>query len=140
MSCDYDEPSFYNSKDVRAQKEHKCVECGGTINIGEKYEYVVGAWVGELRVYKTCSDCLGLRDILSNSPYYCLSHGDLVGVFMGNIEDNLDIIDIDDFTHRVGWIAEEVRERMNNEKDYRTTKRDRQNNKEARGAIRLTAP
>ena len=111
MSCGYDAPSFYNSREVRARKEHKCVECCGTINIGEKYEYVVGAWVGELRVYKTCSDCLTLRDIISNSPCYCLSHGDVVGEFIENIGDNLDIIDIDDFTHRVGWIAERVCDR-----------------------------
>lgn len=55
-------PSFHHEKMVRAMKEHRCCECGRTITPGERYEKVAGVWDGEFNTYKTCDDCLSIRD------------------------------------------------------------------------------
>jgi len=55
---------------VTARKEHKCAECGRTISPGEKYEYVTGRWNDYFQVYKTCADCLSIRDTLFCNFYF----------------------------------------------------------------------
>lgn len=64
------EPEFVNRKMARAAKEHICTECSRTITKGEKYEYVVGTWYGEFRTYKTCSDCLSVREELFDDNWF----------------------------------------------------------------------
>lgn len=71
--CAYVEPSydgFTSERIVKAKKQHVCVECGKTINIGEKYEYTFGVWDGEHDVYKTCCDCVSLRSIFFCDGWY----------------------------------------------------------------------
>lgn len=47
----------------KARKVHTCHECGREIMIGEKYEYHKGFWdENKPEVYKTCADCLSVRD------------------------------------------------------------------------------
>ena len=53
-SCDYDPADVYRSSTPRARKPHRCGECGGPIEPGEKYEYVFGVWDGWIGVFKTC--------------------------------------------------------------------------------------
>ena len=65
-SCVYVEgdcPSdgFYHASFYVARKEHKCDECKRIIRPGEKYEKVVAKYDG-FQVFKTCPDCLSLRD------------------------------------------------------------------------------
>ena len=59
-----DMPDFFTRSMPTAHNEHKCGECGRVINPGEKYEYVSGKWDGDWEVYKTCADCLSIRDTL----------------------------------------------------------------------------
>ena len=59
---DYDQPSFSKQIIRKAFKTHKCCECGRIIPIGEKYEVISGAWEGRFGTYKTCSDCLSIRE------------------------------------------------------------------------------
>lgn len=47
----------------RARKEHRCDECGRTIEAGERYEYLWGICDGEQMVHKTCLHCQ-LRSII----------------------------------------------------------------------------
>ena len=56
------EPDFYNDTRRRARKVHQCEECGREIAAGEEYEFVTGKWDGSISVYKTCADCLSIRD------------------------------------------------------------------------------
>lgn len=57
-------PEVYERIDRKANKEHKCSECGGIIKSGESYELHKGIWDGEWLTYKRCSDCAKLcRDI-----------------------------------------------------------------------------
>ena len=43
-----------------ARKRHRCYECGGHVETGERYQIVVGKFDGALETYKTCSRCLNL--------------------------------------------------------------------------------
>ena len=56
----------YNEKIRKARKEHKCCECLGVIQKGEKYHY--GSGIGEdgPESYKFCLDCYSLRDEINS--------------------------------------------------------------------------
>lgn len=63
-SCEYDwddPPSFWDSREVSARKEYKCCECGATIVVGERHEYVVGKWDGHFDTYRSCATCARIR-------------------------------------------------------------------------------
>jgi hypothetical protein len=58
-------PNLHEIATPKSRKEHKCYECGGVIQKGEKYQSYSGHWndLGFER-YKTCCDCAQLRDEL----------------------------------------------------------------------------
>ena len=62
-SCDYDGdvPEFFARRVKKARKEHRCCECGATIQVGEQYEYIAGKWDGEISSFKTCLTCSRIR-------------------------------------------------------------------------------
>jgi hypothetical protein len=62
--CFYDvEPcEVWVPKDVKARKEHRCMECGRTILRGERYLYVTGIFDGGPFTHKECWRCQALRD------------------------------------------------------------------------------
>ena len=71
ISVDHDgEPDAFTEKIRTARKEHRCGECYRTIMPGEKYEYVSGIWEGRPDNYKTCMDCLSLRETFFDSWIY----------------------------------------------------------------------
>lgn len=47
-----------------ARKTHKCGECYRMIQIGEKYKCEKNVYEGELETFKTCTDCMSVRDAL----------------------------------------------------------------------------
>ena len=57
-----DGPEAFKSVDPVAHKEHTCCECKRTILIGEKYRKESGIWEGRPNRYKTCPDCLSVRN------------------------------------------------------------------------------
>lgn len=59
-----DGPEFYFQKIHKACKEYICCECGDKILQGQKYERVFGKWDGGIGEFKTCKDCLSIRDNL----------------------------------------------------------------------------
>jgi hypothetical protein len=63
-------PSVYSESTPTARKEHKCCECGGTIQIGEKYHYCHGIWDGRASTYKVCVDCDSLRKSLDAEAHW----------------------------------------------------------------------
>ena len=73
MDCDYDydgDPSEFESlTDPKARKEHKCSDCGGTIRIGERYEYFACKFNGEIHVEKRCADCRFIVHEVGSSIY-----------------------------------------------------------------------
>jgi hypothetical protein len=54
-------PDCYGRKERKARKAHRCCECHGTIQPGEKYHYHHGVWDGEAKGFKVCIDCDALR-------------------------------------------------------------------------------
>ena len=67
MSCEIDNdwgeyPGCFSAKNRKARKEHTCCECGETIPKGALYRYESGIWEGEPQDYKTCLDCISVRD------------------------------------------------------------------------------
>lgn len=76
--CDYDPPEFSSRRICVARKAHKCTECRGPIQPGEKYEYVAGRWEGEFCDFHTCERCVDLRQwVMNNVPCFCWAHGDM---------------------------------------------------------------
>jgi len=66
-SCIYvgnedDIADFHSKKIQTARKPHSCSECKRVIEPGESYEYVAGSWDGFFQTYKTCEDCLSIRN------------------------------------------------------------------------------
>lgn len=70
--CDCELPSVFNQTNPRARKRHRCCECRGWIEIGERYEYSWGIWEGDANAYKTCDGCAKLRDELSKLSDCCV--------------------------------------------------------------------
>jgi len=66
---DYDPADFTDSKVRKARKEHKCTDCSRTIGAGEDYEHVFGVWDGSTHTFKTCKDCLSVRDVFFCEGY-----------------------------------------------------------------------
>jgi hypothetical protein len=110
-SYDFDcEAEFHTEKEVKARKTHICYECGREINKGEIYEKVFGKWDGLTHTYKTCFDCLSVRNEFFCSWYYgqvwsdlkeYLTPGECLDKAMLKITERsrgkiLDIIDVED--------------------------------------------
>ena len=57
-----------------ARKDHCCYECKRLIHAGEKYRNEVTVFEGKLDAYKTCSDCMSIRNVFFNQFFYgCLN-------------------------------------------------------------------
>jgi hypothetical protein len=56
--CDYESECLTAPHQVTARKEHKCINCGGTIAKGESYE--TRTWVsdGSMFIVKYCARCV----------------------------------------------------------------------------------
>jgi len=59
---DYHGPEVCRTEIRRAAKEHRCCECGATIKVGERHQYVTGKWDGFWDAYRTCMPCKAVRD------------------------------------------------------------------------------
>jgi len=63
-AMDSDGPECFSETRPIAKKVHTCSECGRIIESGEEYAYETGKWNGEFEVYKTCEDCLSIREAM----------------------------------------------------------------------------
>lgn len=76
----------------KAKKTHKCYECHGIIDIGEKYHYQSGIWAGEPASYKICVDCEELKKEIEKtikSQYDKIAFGELYEYVFESKEVNL---------------------------------------------------
>lgn len=62
---DYELWDFCDSTMRKARKPHKCCECSREIPKGAQYEYIAGKCGGDFQDYKTCLDCMNIRNGLS---------------------------------------------------------------------------
>ena len=97
---DYDavSSSFCNIKKVKARKTHKCCACHRSIEPGEEYEYVSGIWDGDFDTYKTCIDCLSIRDNFFCNGYY-YEFEEALMEHLNVIDGNVDSECIEGLTH-----------------------------------------
>jgi len=57
-----------------ARKDHYCYECKRLIHTGEKYRNEITVFENKLGVYKTCNDCMSIRDVFFTQFLYgCLT-------------------------------------------------------------------
>ncbi len=59
---DGDITSYYYKDMVKGIKDHECEECGKKILKGEKHEAFNGVYDCTWQSYRTCEDCLSLRN------------------------------------------------------------------------------
>lgn len=87
--CDYELPSAYDARVVKARKSHACEECGRVIEAGEQYERASGIWDGDPpQTFKTCRHCLELRQyIAAHVPCFCWAHGNMIQDAIDTIEN-----------------------------------------------------
>lgn len=77
--CDYDPPSVFSDKTVKARKPHKCTECSRTIEPGETYHYAFGVWDGFADSFHTCSHCTEIKQFVRISvPCFCWAYGNML--------------------------------------------------------------
>lgn len=62
-------PVCFSECTPTAKKNHECCECGRIINTGEKYRVESGVWDGEPARFKTCIDCISIRDAFFCNGY-----------------------------------------------------------------------
>jgi len=91
MTCDvcidvYDvdgyRPSVFCAHNRTAHKVHRCDECYRNIEPGEKYSEERGLWDSEWSTWKTCSDCLSVREAMFSQYQY--------GELWSNVTDYVD--------------------------------------------------
>ena len=77
--CDMEGSVAFCSTKIRtAKKQHRCDECHGTIQPGERYEYAAGKQDGDMWDSKSCPRCLALIEwITAHVPCYCRMYGGL---------------------------------------------------------------
>lgn len=77
--CDYEPAEFYFKATPKAAKEHRCKECGAPIKRGESYERVSAKWDGSFGEFKTCHQCVSLREwVAAHVPCTCWAHGNMI--------------------------------------------------------------
>lgn len=64
VQCDTDDGTILllEENDPIARKSHVCGECRREIGTGEKYHVEVGVFDGKIERYKTCLDCMSIRN------------------------------------------------------------------------------
>ena len=72
--CFYDvEPVLVFCNELRrARKDHRCCDCCRIIKRGERYEYIAGVCDGDFENWKTCRECVSLREAIAKIE---ISHG-----------------------------------------------------------------
>jgi hypothetical protein len=63
-------PELFVKKEIKARKEHICIECKRIIKPSEIYEKNVGKWDGEISIYKVCRDCISIRKMFFKDGFY----------------------------------------------------------------------
>lgn len=92
-SCIYvdyeDSPRLYKANERTARKSHQCTECGREIEPGERYECAVGDWGDGLSVYKTCADCLSVRNEFFCESWIFTEVWERVGEHISDLSGNI---------------------------------------------------
>ena len=84
--CDYERPEFYSAITRTARRAHRCYECRGFIQPGERYKRVTGKWDGTFDTHATCQRCTAFEAYVhEHVKCFCWAFGDL-------IDDGLEVL------------------------------------------------
>lgn len=76
--CGYEPLATLSVRRPVARQVHKCCDCRRPINVGERYERVVGISDGGIDVYTTCGRCVSVREwVAGHIPCFCWAYGNL---------------------------------------------------------------
>lgn len=93
-----EQPDCYSLSTPKARKEHRCCECGGVIQVGEKYFSHNLVWEGTAATFKCCSDCEALRKKVDSWSKYAEDRTAMEmlheSVFEGGAEYALEFLEI----------------------------------------------
>lgn len=64
-------PSAFSTATRKAAKQHRCCECGSTIEKGSKYQYSSGIWDGSPNSFKQCLNCHEIMMAATEEPVHC---------------------------------------------------------------------
>ena len=71
VDMDVDDPSTVSTETIRkARKPHQCFECDRDIVVGERYEEATVLDDGEWDRYRTCLDCVSVRNAMFCGGWY----------------------------------------------------------------------
>lgn len=62
-------PSCYQVSRPIARKAHTCCECRTIILPGKQYTVESGLWDGDFQTFKTCPDCMSVRNSFFNAGF-----------------------------------------------------------------------
>jgi hypothetical protein len=78
---------FQTETTPSARKQHKCGECYGVIQPGQKYQLVSGSWEGDMGSFKTCMPCVEARTWATAQPEW-MGDGEHLYYF-GRLDEDL---------------------------------------------------
>lgn len=82
--CDYERPEFYSAITRTARRAHRCYECRGFIQPGERYKRVTGKWDGTFDTHATCQRCTAFEAyVREHVKCFCWAFGDLIDDGLG---------------------------------------------------------
>ena len=117
MSCgcvyvdDLDGPAtVLSQKIVKARKQHRCCNCDNPIKPSVSYEKIVTVEDGGLYTYKTCEDCLSIRDAFFCTSYYF--------EFIGPLQEHIYAIDGNVSSECIESLTPRAKERIIDMIDY----------------------
>lgn len=85
--CDIDNgPSVSWESHPVSMKIHTCCECGSQIDVGKKYQSLMGVWGREFLTFKTCEICENMRKEAMLKGVECISFGCLHEVISSEFE------------------------------------------------------
>lgn len=98
---------FVSDKIVKARKQHKCCECGDTIEPGTTYEKTVGVWDREFSTFKTCEACVEIRKRYFCTWYYGMMWETLLEEYAEHLTvgdvDGLSLAAVEKLESKCGW-------------------------------------
>lgn len=65
-----EQPDFCVERDLlKSRKNYQCYECRDRINIGDRYNKITGKWDGTMDTFRTCSDCVSVKNVFYSAGY-----------------------------------------------------------------------
>lgn len=99
VDCD-ESFELYRREMVTARKQHKCSECWKVINPKEQYEVATGMYDGYFSRYKTCKDCLSLRETFFCQDSLHTSLYELLNEYLYECSNSITSIELEKLTPR----------------------------------------